>query len=169
MILLKRELGSINIIAENLGFLTNDVEKLISKTGYPGMNILQFAFDSNSKNRYLPHNYIRNSVVYTGTHDNDTIIGWFNNQDEYKNNFVKQYAGITEDNEYNWEMIRLAYSSISDLVMIPMQDFLGLHSECRMNAPSSKQGNWRWRILNNEISSKLAERIKSLSDLYGRV
>lgn len=166
---IRRKLGNIEVIAEDLGFLTPNVKKLLNDTGFPGMKILQFAFDSKNENEYLPHNYTFNSVVYTGTHDNNTTMGWFENSSEEHTAFAKKYGNFTEEEGYNWGFIRLCYSSVSKIAIIPMQDFLGLGSSARMNVPSTLGGNWTWRAKNSDFSKDLAYKIKQFATLYGRI
>lgn len=166
---LREKLGDVPIIAEDLGFLTPSVRKLLNDTGYPGMKVLQFAFESKDENSYLPHNYTRNSIVYTGTHDNDTIIGWFKNRDKNDTLHAVKYGTLTETEGYNWGLIRLCYSSVSNIAIIPMQDFLGLDSNSRMNVPSTIGNNWTWRALKSQITDDLADKIKHLTKLYGRI
>jgi 4-alpha-glucanotransferase len=165
----KEKLPGLSIIAEDLGFLTEDVHILLEKTGYPGMKVLQFAFDSDSGNAYLPHNYNKNCVVYTGTHDNDTIAGWMVNTPENEVESAKKYAALTTKEGYNWGMIRLAFSSVADLAVVPMQDYLGLPSSARMNRPATLGKNWRWRADREYLSDSLAKKIRELADRYGRV
>jgi 4-alpha-glucanotransferase len=160
-------LGELPIIAEDLGFITPEVEALRDTFGFPGMRVLQFAFDSDASNPHLPHNYPRNCVVYTGTHDNDTTIGWFRSAPERVRAAVLKYTG-TDGSEINWDLIRLAFSSVADLAIVPLQDVLGLGSEGRMNTPGKAGGNWEWRYapgaLTDEIGAKLAE----MTRIYGR-
>ena len=166
---IRQKLGNIDIIAEDLGFLTPNVKKLLNDTGFPGMKIIQFAFDSREESDYLPHNYKQNSVVYTGTHDNDTIMGWFKSCPEEIIDYAKKYGNLSEKEGYNWGFIRLCYSSVSELAIIPMQDFLGLGSSARMNTPSTLGGNWTWRIASEKLSQNLAIKIRQITKLYGRI
>ena len=166
---IRQKLGNIDIIAEDLGFLTPNVKKLLNDTGFPGMKIIQFAFDSREESDYLPHNYKQNSVVYTGTHDNDTIMGWFKSCPEEIIDYAKKYGNLSEKEGYNWGFIRLCYSSVSELAIIPMQDFLGLGSSARMNTPSTLGGNWTWRIVSENLSQNLAIKIRQITKLYGRI
>lgn len=167
---LKKELGNVSIIAEDLGFLTESVTQLVKDTHYPGMKILEFAFDSREESDYLPHNYSKNCVVYTGTHDNDTIKGWYidlNAADkqlsvEYMNNRQSKLEDI------HWDFVRLALSSVANLAIIPVQDYLGSNSNSRMNIPSTIGGNWKWRLLSQDITDELIEKISRLTSLYGR-
>jgi 4-alpha-glucanotransferase len=175
---IKRSLGDLPIIAEDLGVITPDVEALRDDFGLPGMRILQFAFGGDAKNIDLPHNYVRNSVVYTGTHDNDTTVGWFTSvagegstrsaeQIEREHRFCLDYLN-TGGREIHWDFIRAVLSSIADTAIIPLQDLLGLGTEARMNLPNSTSGNWAWRYKANALSEELGERLKRLTEVYGR-
>ena len=166
---MKDKLGKKEVIAEDLGFLTDSVLKLVKKTGYPGMKILQFAFDSREDSDYLPHNYTRNSVVYTGTHDNDTVLGWFGSLNRHDKGFAKRYLNINKNKDINWEFIRAVMASVSDTCIIPMQDYLGLGAEARINIPSTLGINWKWRMLPGAFDEELAARIKKMTGLYGRL
>lgn len=165
---MKQKLGNKSVIAEDLGFLTPSVIKLVKKTGYPGMKILQFAFDSREESDYLPHNYIPNSVVYTGTHDNDTTRGWFNTLNRHDKAFAKRYLNIRTNKEIEWEFIRAALSSVSKTAIIPMQDYLGLGKEARINMPSTLGTNWKWRMMPEQLTAELATRIHNMCKMYGR-
>ena len=165
---MKEKLGKKAVIAEDLGFLTPSVLKLVKKTGYPGMKILQFAFDSREESDYLPHNYSCNSVVYTGTHDNDTTMGWFDTLNRKDKTFAKRYLNITSRKDVHWEFIRAALASVSDTAIIPMQDYLGLGAEARMNIPSTLGNNWKWRMPDGQLTDELAEKIRAMTKLYGR-
>lgn len=166
---MKKELGEKKVIAEDLGFLTDTVIELVEKCGYPGMKILQFAFDSREESDYLPHNYKQNCVVYTGTHDNDTTIGWYKALDKKDKDFAKRYLHITVKEEVEWEFIRAALASVADTAIIPMQDYLGLGAEARINIPSTLGINWKWRMGAKDCTKKLADRIYKICKLYGRV
>lgn len=167
--LMKKKLGDIPIIAEDLGFLTPGVKKLLQDSGYPGMKVLEFAFDSTEENNYLPHNYTTNCVVYSGTHDNDTIMGWFDSAQEKDVEFAVNYCHLSKEEGYNWGIIRTAYASVADYAIIQMQDILGLGTQARMNIPSSLGGNWEWRIKQGALSKELAYRLRKLSKTYGRL
>lgn len=164
----REELGELNIIAEDLGFLTEEVYDLIAKTGYPGMKVLQFAFDAREESNYLPHTYDKNCVVYTGTHDNDTIMGWIRNVKPEDLNYAGKYLKLSFEEGLNWGFIRGAFSSVADLCIIPMQDFLGLGEEARMNTPSTLGNNWEWRMKEDAITNRLIEKISNLTRMYGR-
>ena len=167
---LKQALGEKEIIAEDLGFLTPAVLRLVKRTGYPGMKILQFAFDSREDSDYLPHNYIKNSVVYTGTHDNDTIVGWYKDLVKIDRDFCDEYLNLhkVKRSERHLEFIRHALASVSDLAVIPMADYLGLGSKARINIPSTVGENWKWRLEKDALSAELAARIRALCELYRR-
>jgi 4-alpha-glucanotransferase len=169
-------LGGLPIIAENLGVITPEVESLRAEFGFPGMRVLQFAFSNDDENIHLPDNYPRDVVVYTGTHDNDTTVGWFAALDdesgtpEAKNaerEFCLKYLQ-SDGQEIHWDMIGAALSSVADTAIIPLQDVLGLGSEARMNLPASGSGNWRWRMKPGAMSDDLADRLKSLTQNHGR-
>lgn len=156
------------IIAEDLGFLTPQVKRLLIDTGFPGMKVMQFAFDSREENNYLPHNYPRNCVVYTGTHDNDTIIGWTRTADSADVALARQYLHVDDDEGFHWAMIRAAMMSVADTAIFMMADFMGLGSEARINVPSTVGDNWRWRITDGYINDWLAGIIREQTVLYGR-
>lgn len=166
---------NIRIIAEDLGYVTDSVRKLVNDSGFPGMKVLEFAFDkrdSGSTSDYLPFNYTNNSVVYTGTHDNETIVGWFNESlDDEEKDIVRNFLGdyTTDDKEINKPLIRLAMSSVSDTCIIPMQDILGYGNVARMNTPSTTDENWKWRLLENEFDKDLIKWMFNLTKTYGRI
>ncbi len=165
---MKKKIGNKPVIAEDLGFLTPTVNQLLKKSGYPGMKVLQFAFDSREESDYLPHNYTANSVVYTGTHDNDTTVGWYQTISRRDRSFARKYLNIKTGRELEWNFIRAALGSVSDTAVIPMQDYLGLGSEARINVPSTLGTNWKWRMTKGQIPEGLAEKIYDLCKLYGR-
>ena len=165
---IRAELGDVNLVAEDLGFLTADVRKMLKESGFPGMNVLEFAFGGENSN-YLPHNHKRNSVTYIGTHDNDTAAGWYESSDKATRKNAKKYMTLTKKEGVSWGMIRTAYASVSDLAVIQMQDFLELGSEARMNIPSTiGGGNWAWRLNGDELTDKLAEKIYKYTSRYFR-
>lgn len=166
---LKKKLGKLNIIVEDLGFLTPSVLKLVADSGFPGMKVIQFAFDSREGSNYLPHTYTEHCVVYTGTHDNDTLLGWVKTAPKQSVKFAKEYLNLTEEEGYNWGMMRGAWSSVGELAIVPMQDIIGLDSKARMNIPSTLGGNWQWRATADQITGKLAKRIYSYMEMYGRL
>ena len=168
---LNSKLGDMDIIAEDLGFLTDTVLELLKDTGYPGMKILQFAFDPREESDYLPHNYTANSIVYTGTHDNDTVRGWYEVIPDEDKKFAAEYMnneGTSED-EIHWDFIRLAMASVSDTCIIPLQDYLGLGSEARINTPSTLGNNWQWRMGKEDLTSEVIEKMNYMTKLYGRL
>lgn len=171
---LKETLGEIPILAEDLGFITEEVRDLRDSFGLPGMKILQFAFDANENgkdgntlNDFLPHMYTPNSVVYTGTHDNDTLKGWLEKASKVELEFIYRYLGYIPENTTK-ALIRLAMASVSKFCIIPLQDYLGLGSEARINTPSTLGCNWKWRSLESQYTLELAREIRELSRLYGR-
>ena len=166
---LKEELGEVRIIAEDLGFLTDSVRQLLKDSGYPGMKVLQFAFYDGSTNEYLPYNHIKNCVVYTGTHDNETTVGWYGNLNEYDKKMVDTYLSIEDGKDINWKMIKAAMGSVADMCIVPMQDFLGLDNSARMNTPSTVGDNWKWRMKKDAFSDELADRIRDITKTFGRI
>lgn len=166
---IKAQLPDLNIIAEDLGFLTPNVKRLLEYTGYPGMKILQFAFDSRENSDYLPHNYIKNSVCYTGTHDNDTTLGWIRTADKKDVLYAKEYFGVKTDKGLLHAMIRGAFASVCDTAVIPAQDILKLGSCARMNTPATVSSkNWSFRADKNAFTAELAEQLSSFSSIYKR-
>lgn len=164
----RKELGKVRLIAEDLGLLTPDVFRLLKKCGYPGMKVLQFAFDSGSDNPYLPHMYEKNTVIYTGTHDNDTMLGYRSQISRKTLRYANQYSRIRRKDGWCQGMIELALSSVSDTAIIPIQDYLELGSEGRINTPSTLGTNWRWRLKPGQIPEGLAEQILEVTKRYGR-
>ena len=165
---MKEKLGKKAVIAEDLGYLTPAVLKMVKRTGYPGMKVLQFAFDPREASDYLPHNYGANSVVYTGTHDNQTTVGWVDEIGRPDLAFAKKYLNVKKKKDVPDALIRAALSSVSDTAVIPIQDWLGLGAECRTNRPSTLGINWKWRMSADACDEALAERILDLTKLYGR-
>jgi 4-alpha-glucanotransferase len=163
-----RELPGAAIIAEDLGFLTEEVRALLKASGYPGMKVLQFAFDSREPSGYMPHTYDRNCVVYTGTHDNSTTLGWFSSAHPDDVKLALDFFGSKTGREGNWLFIRCAFASVANTAIIPMQDYLDLDDRARMNTPSTLGGNWQWRILPGAASPALAEKLRRLTFLFGR-
>ena len=166
---MKKALGNREVIAEDLGFLTPSVLKLVKKTGYPGMKVLQFDFDFREESDYLPHNYTHNCVVYTGTHDNDTVMGWIPAMSRKDLAFAKKYIGVKRTSDICSNLIRMAYASVADTAIIPIQDYLELGSEARINTPSTLGGNWEWRMSAQDCTSQLAARMLELATVYGRI
>ena len=176
---LEDKLGHVPMIAEDLGVITPDVEKLRDDFGLPGMRILQYGFGGDAKNDHLPHNYVNNSVAYTGTHDNDTVVGWWEAQAPKKpkdsetplspvQEHCMNYLN-TDGSEINWDMIRAVWASVADTAIIPLQDVLGLGNEARMNYPSSLDGNWSWRYAEADLTEEMLARLKGLTETYGRI
>ena len=169
---MKKELGEKKVIAENLGFLTDSVHKLLDDTGFPGMNVLEFAFGAYDDSIYLPHKYKENSVVYTGTHDNDTVVGWYETLSEDDKKFLEhylKYSTIERTGTVHLDLISLALESRSDMVIIPLQDYLGLGNEARINTPSTVGGNWEWRVKEEQLTDELKELIRTLTIKYRTV
>lgn len=166
---IEQGLGELPIIAEDLGIITPDVVELRDSFGLPGMKVLQFAFTGDPADAFLPHNYPKNCVVYTGTHDNDTAIGWFNKATAKEKRFAYRYLLLESDDEIAWKLIRAAWSSVGAFALAPMQDFLNLGSEARMNFPGKPSGNWTWRLVDSDLSGELCERIREFNFLYQRM
>lgn len=166
---LTSKLGQLPIVAEDLGYLTDDVKKLLQDCGFPGMKVLQFAFDSRENSDYLPHNYTRNCVVYTGTHDNDTLAGWEKNAPRQDVCYAKKYIRYHDKESFCTAMIKTAMASVADTVIIPIQDYIEADSRARINVPSTPFGNWSWRIDPGLINDELAEKIYGMTALYGRL
>ncbi len=175
---IRRALGELPIIAEDLGVITPDVVALRDEFGFPGMRILQFAFGSDTKNIDLPHNYEQNIVAYTGTHDNDTTVGWFSSvagegstrtakQIERERGFCLEYLK-TDGNEIHWDFTRALLASVANTAIVPLQDLLGLGTEARMNLPNTTAGNWAWRFKANALTNEIAARLGKLTEVYGR-
>ena len=170
--LLNRELGQLPIVAEDLGTVTPEVEALRDRFNFPGMKILQFAFDAKGgEPRFLPYNFdTRNCIVYTGTHDNDTTIGWFDERSQEEKEKIIDYLGcICPTEDIHWSLIRLAMSSIANFAIFPFQDILGLGSEAKMNTPGAKEGNWSWRYQKDALTSNSCAHFKHLTATYGRI
>ncbi|GAA0154442.1 transferase [Lithospermum erythrorhizon] len=167
-----QDVGKIKIIAEDLGVITEDVVHLRKSINAPGMAVLQFGFGSDAENPHLPHNHEKNQVVYTGTHDNDTIRGWWEALPKEEKSNVRKYLGNIDESEISWEMISAALSSVAHTTIIPMQDVLGLGNSARMNIPATQFGNWSWRVPSsitfNSLNSE-ANRLRDLLATYGRL
>lgn len=164
---ISHELGELNLIAEDLGVITPDVTELRDSNNLPGMKILQFAFDSADDNDFRPHTYSRNSIVYTGTHDNDTTLGWYKNAGQADLQSMRDYFR-PDESEIHWSFIRLAWSTVSDIAIAPAQDIFGQDTESRMNLPGRPSGYWRWRALPGQFSAENAERLAKLTRIFGR-
>lgn len=163
----QKKLGVLPIIAEDLGIITPEVFALREKFEFPGMKVLQFAFNSGPENAFLPHRYKNNCVVYTGTHDNDTTRGWFDKASEHERDFARRYCK-TDGREIQWDLIKLAFSSIANIAIIPFQDIMGLGSEGRMNYPGTIEKNWEWRFTWDQVGPTPSERLYELAAMYGR-
>ena len=165
---LSEELGALPFVAEDLGLITPEVEALRDEFALPGMRILQFGFGNRGAHLYLPHRFVENAVVYTGTHDNDTTLGWWQNTaTEAEKVAVATYVGLTEDGPA-WSLIRAASASVADICLFPVQDVIGLGSEGRMNVPSAAEGNWSWRFEQSMLTSEIAEKLFALADATDR-
>ena len=165
----KKELGSPRIIAEDLGFLTDDVRALLKECAYPGMKVLEFAFDSRDGGDYRPHSYPTNCIAYTGTHDNEPVDGWFGTALPDDIERAIQYLNLTKEEGMNWGMMRGIWSSVADLAVVQAQDVLGLGHEARMNTPATLGGNWCWRALPGAFTPELAQKLHDAMELYGRL
>lgn len=161
-------LGRQRIIAEDLGTVTDGVRQLLHDSGFPGMKVLEFAFDGGDS-AYLPHRYDPHCVAYTGTHDNDTVLGWFKSAPAETARRAEAYFGLNRAEGYNWGMLRGLWSSVAELTVVQAQDLLGLGSEGRMNTPAVPEGNWRWRARPGVFDGPLAEKLRCLMGLYGRL
>ena len=155
------------LIAEDLGLITPQVEQLRDRHDLPGMKVLQFAFGDDFRNPYLPHNHKQSSVVYTGTHDNDTTRGWYRGAQEKEKDHVRRYLA-RDGSDVSWDLIRVAWMSVADLAIAPLQDVLDLGSEARMNFPGRASGNWTWRCEHHQINTWTFDRLAELTWLYGR-
>lgn len=164
---IQHALGKLPIIAEDLGIITPDVTALRDQFALPGMRILQFAFGGDAGNSFLPHNYARNTVVYGGTHDNDTAIGWFHTASPRERAFACKYLG-TDGDEIHWSLIHAASQSIADIAIHPFQDVLGLATDCRMNLPGKGEGYWEWRFSWDQVQPRHAERLYGITAVHGR-
>ena len=167
-------LGRREVIAEDLGYVTDSVRELVRSSGFPGMKVLEFAFDSRDSgcaNDYLPHNYGENCVAYTGTHDNETIRGWFDSISTEEQEMAREYLcdSRTPKKELNWAFISLIMRSSARICIIPMQDYLGYGNECRMNKPSTVGINWKWRLTGEELTEELKKKLYDMARRYGRL
>ncbi|WP_261798473.1 4-alpha-glucanotransferase [Oxalobacter paraformigenes] len=164
---MKKEFGPLRFIAEDLGVITPEVNELRKKYELPGMRILQFAFDRNPANPYLPYHYNHDTVAYTGTHDNDTIKGWWNTLPEQDRDFARRYLSVSGD-WINWDLIRAAWASTAALALTPYQNILGLDSSARMNRPGEKTGSWEWRFAWKQVESWPSAYLAEITEIYGR-
>ncbi len=165
---LESVLNGSKILAEDLGILHPSVKELLRKTGYPGMRVLLFAFDGNPHNAYLSHNYCENTIVYGGTHDNETIVGYCEHVEGYERYFLLEYLGIEDVKDVPVALIRMAYQSVADVVIFQMQDILQLNNDARMNTPSTLGGNWEWRLTAEQLKNAPAGQLRHFTDIYGR-
>lgn len=168
---IEKAVGRVPLIAEDLGVITEEVKKLRDELDLPGMKILQFAFDGNNDNEYLPHNIENpNCIVYTGTHDNNTTNGWFygNENDEERRKYILDYLGSVKFSDFHQQLIRLAYMTTARLVIVPVQDIIGYGGEFRMNRPGTSVGNWRWKLTEGAITDEMIAKIKSMTVMYRR-
>jgi len=165
--ILRQRLGDLPIIAEDLGSLTPEVERLRDDCGFPGMRILQYAFGGDPYNRDLPHNYVHQAVAYTGTHDNDTAVGWYKKADKKTKAHCRKYLHAS-GREICWELIRAALASVADTAIIPLQDVLGLDSKARMNTPATEKDNWAWRFADGDLSDDICGKLRDMAVIYGR-
>jgi 4-alpha-glucanotransferase len=164
---LERDLHGLPLVAEDLGVITPDVTELRQRFGLPGMRVLQFGFDGNAANPHLPHNLVRNELVYSGTHDNDTTLGWYRTLDAESRARVELYLGCSGD-QMPLALVRAALASVAQLAIVPVQDLLALGSEARFNVPGTARGNWQWRLSEGVLDEALALRYRILNQLYGR-
>jgi 4-alpha-glucanotransferase len=162
-----RECGELPILAEDLGFVTEGVERLRDKYAFPGMKIVQFAFDADASNSFLPHNYPQNCVVYSGTHDNDTSLGWYHQAPEHEKHFARSYSR-SDGSRINWDFIRLGMMSVADQAIFPLQDFMDLSTEHRMNFPGTSSGNWLWRYTTKMLDDINRDEIRYLIEFSNR-
>ena len=160
---LEKNLGKLDVIAEDLGLLTDSVIEMVEESGFPGMKVLQFAFDENEDSPYLTHRYERNCIVYTGTHDNETTKGWFRNLSQHDRNFARAYIGCEGKHE------TAAVWSVADRCVIPVQDYLCLGNEARINEPSTLGDNWKWRMKKGQLNETIIQKIYKMTKLYGRL
>ncbi len=161
--------AGLDIIAEDLGFLTPEVRKLLKDSGLPGMKVLEFAFDSREPSDYLPHTYPRNCVCYVGTHDNETLVQWREAAAPQDIAYARQYLGLNEAEGFSWGVIRGGMGSVADTFIVQMQDYLGLGADSRMNTPGKASGNWQWRLLPGQLTPALAQKLRALTRMYGRL
>ncbi len=168
---LHRHFGRLPFIAEDLGHITEDVEQLRDHFGFPGMKILQYGFGGDAFNRDLPHNYVQNCVAFSGTHDNDTTVGWWRSLDKKDKNGPRahclKYLG-TNGKDISWDLTRAVWASVADTAIVPVQDILSLDTGSRMNKPATQSGNWSWRLNDGELTKEIGERLRAMTELYGR-
>jgi 4-alpha-glucanotransferase len=163
---LRSEIGNLPLIAEDLGEITPDVYSLRDNFRLPGMKVLQFAFD-NPRNAFLPHNFNQACVAYTGTHDNDTTRGWHSQLKDHERWLLGRYTS-TDGSECSWDLLRMAWGSVAQVAIAPLQDVLDLGREARMNVPGTAEGNWQWRMMPGAFDDRRAQRLAELTELYAR-
>lgn len=166
--LLNKKFDNIEFIAEDLGEPSPTVVKLLKDSNWPGMKVLEFAFDSGESNNYQPHTYDKNCICYTGTHDNATVMEWYKDAKKKDRDYARKYLGISRSEGFNWGMIRGGMSSVAILFVAQMQDYLGLGKNNRINVPGTESGNWQWRLIDGELTDELAEKIKAMTVMYDR-
>lgn len=166
---IKESVGTAKVIAEDLGVLTEEVKAVLTKSGFPGMKVLEFAFENNANNMYLPHNYIRNCVVYGGTHDNDTLYSYFNTLEDSAREHAFRYCGATGMHDIIEKVFEMAYRSVADIAIFQMQDILEKGNEARMNLPSTLGQNWKWRMTKGEFTVKHRKKLRNLAETFGRI
>ncbi len=164
---LRSALGDLPVVAEDLGIIDAGVHELLAATGLPGMRVLQFAFGGHARDIHLPHNHVPNSVAYTGTHDNDTTLGWWRSTSDHVRDHVRRYFGV-DGHDLVWDLVRAALGSVAETAVIPMQDVLCLGSEARMNTPAVCDGNWGWRLRGDQLDGADTARLRHLNELYAR-
>ncbi|MCQ2082007.1 MAG: 4-alpha-glucanotransferase [Lachnospiraceae bacterium] len=165
----KKKLGNKPVIAEDLGFITDSVRELIKECGYPGMKIMTYGFDPEDDSEHTPYTYDKNIVIYTGTHDNDTINEYFHNiMSEENREYVKKYMNFTDDDDANIEYIRCGMASVADTAIFPIQDYLGLMNEAKINTPATLGNNWKWRLIPGKLTKELQSKMKEMAEIYHR-
>ena len=165
---MEQNLGELPLIAEDLGVITPEVVALRDRFHFPGMKILQFAFGGERNSLFLPHSFSSNCVVYTGTHDNETTVGWFSNASEDERRHVLSYLNVADGEDIAWDLIRLAYASVADTAVATLQDLMQLDNEARMNYPGRPSGNWQWRYTTGMLTDDIANKLRQMTELYGR-
>ena len=168
---IEKSLGKQKIIAEDLGFLTESVRELVKETNYPGMKVLLFAFDSDNRCEYLPHMLSNNSVVYTGTHDNETVRGWYkriSHEDPKTKKYFDTYASCSGEDQAAEAAIKLALGTVCNTCIIPLQDYMNIDNNARVNTPSTLGFNWNWKMKEGQLTEELSQKIESLTTVYGR-
>ncbi len=158
----------LQFIAEDLGLLTPEVQQLLADSGLPGMKVLEFAFDSHDVSNYLPHLYSPHCVCYAGTHDNTTLTAWQEEADPDDLALAVRYLGLNEEEGFHWGILRGGMSSVAELFMAQLQDYLGLGAEARMNTPGTPSGNWQWRLLPDQLTAELSQKLAEMVRIYGR-